>query len=180
LRCQAILTARAHSKSWAEIATMLGVTRQSAWEKWHDLDAVPAEVPETVPAGESEVGGDVVGGDVVGEVVDRALSGLAEPHVVTVPDLIGLPWADARQALADARFLPVAPENHGPLPQPDESAWVVVDQTPTGGARRSPGSSVTVWLDRGGGTGVREPRRPTPTLRSARGERDEESQEAVG
>ena len=103
----------------------------------------------------------------------------AERDVVTVPDLIGLAWGDARQLLAKAELVPVAPESHGPLPGPEESGRVVVDQTPTGGTRRAPGSSVTVWLDRGG-AGVREPRRPTPTPRSARGERDEQSQEAVG
>src|SRR6476659_5254166 len=34
----AVRTARRHGKSWAEIATRLGVTRQSAWERWRDLD----------------------------------------------------------------------------------------------------------------------------------------------
>jgi hypothetical protein len=34
----AIKTARRHDKSWSDIATMLHMTRQSAWERWHDLD----------------------------------------------------------------------------------------------------------------------------------------------
>jgi hypothetical protein len=34
----AVRTARHGGASWAEIATMLGVTRQSAWERWRDLD----------------------------------------------------------------------------------------------------------------------------------------------
>lgn len=34
----AVRTARQHGKSWAEIATHLGTTRQSAWERWRDLD----------------------------------------------------------------------------------------------------------------------------------------------
>jgi DNA invertase Pin-like site-specific DNA recombinase len=38
--------ARAAGLSWTEIATALGVTRQSAWERWHELD-------ETVDAGPS-------------------------------------------------------------------------------------------------------------------------------
>lgn len=31
--------------SWTEIATSLGVTRQAAWERWHEVDAeeLPAE-----------------------------------------------------------------------------------------------------------------------------------------
>jgi hypothetical protein len=38
----AVRTARRHGKSWAEIATRLGVTRQSAWERWRDLDDAEA------------------------------------------------------------------------------------------------------------------------------------------
>lgn len=34
----AVRTARRHGKPWAEIATALGVTRQSAWERWHEFD----------------------------------------------------------------------------------------------------------------------------------------------
>ena len=30
--------AREAGLSWTEIATALGITRQSAWEKWHELD----------------------------------------------------------------------------------------------------------------------------------------------
>src|SRR6478736_10304535 len=45
----AVRTARRHGKSWAEIATRLGVTRQSAWERWRDLDN--AETPAGVGSG---------------------------------------------------------------------------------------------------------------------------------
>jgi hypothetical protein len=34
----AVKTARRGGASWAETATMLGVSRQSAWERWRDLD----------------------------------------------------------------------------------------------------------------------------------------------
>jgi hypothetical protein len=34
----AVRAARLHGKSWAEIAAHVGVTRQSAWERWRDLD----------------------------------------------------------------------------------------------------------------------------------------------
>lgn len=30
--------ARQTALSWTEIATALGVTRQAAWERWHELD----------------------------------------------------------------------------------------------------------------------------------------------
>ena len=38
----AVRAARGRAKTWAEIATRLGVTRQSAWERWRDLDDEPA------------------------------------------------------------------------------------------------------------------------------------------
>lgn len=92
----AVRVARQHSKSWTEIATTMGVTRQSAWERWRDLD-------ESVPQRE-------------------------------------------------------------PVP-----------------AREMPaGSTVTLWIERGGGSGVREPRRPKPVPRQPRGMRDEVSDEAIG
>lgn len=34
----AVTTARRHGKSWTEIATMLDITRQSAWERWHEVE----------------------------------------------------------------------------------------------------------------------------------------------
>jgi hypothetical protein len=174
----AVKTARAHGKSWAEIATMLGVTRQSAWEKWRDLDVGPAAGARSVRL---QTPDDVLVGEVVGEVVDRALAQRAERSSVLVPDVIGLAWPDARDVLAKAWLVPVAPAVGGlPLPEPGEPGAVVVDQTPKAGARRAAGSAVTVWIEHGGGAGVREPRVPKPTMRSARGERDEESQEAIG
>ncbi|CRK60778.1 hypothetical protein [Alloactinosynnema sp. L-07] len=40
----AVRTARAHGHSWSEIAATLHITRQTAWEKWRDLDSCnPAE-----------------------------------------------------------------------------------------------------------------------------------------
>jgi hypothetical protein len=39
----AVKTARRHDKSWSDIAAMLHMTRQSAWERWHaDIDVPPA------------------------------------------------------------------------------------------------------------------------------------------
>lgn len=35
---QTVRHAREAGMSWTEIATALGVTRQSAWERWHELD----------------------------------------------------------------------------------------------------------------------------------------------
>lgn len=38
--------ARKAGLSWTEIAAALGVTRQAAWERWHELD-------ETLPEGDA-------------------------------------------------------------------------------------------------------------------------------
>jgi len=37
----AVQTARSHGQSWNEIAVALGVSRQSAWEKWHESSSEP-------------------------------------------------------------------------------------------------------------------------------------------
>ncbi|MBE8522008.1 hypothetical protein ILP97_31755 [Amycolatopsis sp. H6(2020)] len=39
----AVATARRHNRSWAEIATALHLSKQAAWEKWHDLGTERAE-----------------------------------------------------------------------------------------------------------------------------------------
>ncbi len=35
---EAIRIARRSGRSWAEVAVRLGITRQSAWERWQDVD----------------------------------------------------------------------------------------------------------------------------------------------
>ena len=57
---------------------------------------------------------------------------------------------------------------------------VVTDQTPEAGAKVPAGSPVRLWIERNGGAGVREPRRPKPTPRSGRALPPELSDEAVG
>ncbi len=160
----AVRTARRHGKSWAEIATMLGVTRQSAWERWRDLDE-GGERPESVP----------------GEVVERAARELRRRSSTVVPDVIGMSWDDARHALQRVGLVAVGPDPDGPplnaMGWPDA---VVTDQSPESGARVPGGSSVTLWTERGGGSGVREPRRPKPAPRAARAMLDETSDGAVG
>jgi hypothetical protein len=44
----AVHTARAGDCSWAQIAVALHMTRQAAWEKWHDLET-PAAMVTTTP-----------------------------------------------------------------------------------------------------------------------------------
>src|SRR3954469_14444737 len=38
---EGVRSARGHGRSWSEIAVRLGVARQSAWERWRDVDEYP-------------------------------------------------------------------------------------------------------------------------------------------
>jgi len=167
-------TARRHGKSWAEIATKLGVTRQSAWERWRDLDDATTPPPT----------------DEASDPVERAIAdagGLPERALrhrrgssVVVPNVIGMPWLDARKELADRKLVAVGSDPDGlPLPAIASSGSVVSDQSPESGAKVPRGSSVTLWLDRGDG-GVREPRRPAPAPLAGRQMQPEPADEAVG
>jgi hypothetical protein len=166
----AVRTARRHGKSWAEIATRLGVTRQSAWERWRELDdPAPPEPAESSSRRERILG------------VAAAAAARRRASSVVVPNVVRLSWDDARQVLHNAGLVGVGPDPDGPplatLGWPD---GVVTDQSPEAGAKIPPGSPVTVWLERGGGSGVREPRRPKPDPRTGYERRDEPSDEAVG
>jgi hypothetical protein len=68
---QAVRVARRHRKSWSEIAVQLGVTRQSAWERWRDVD------------------------EQTGQPVDT--------ESVTVRDVVGYTWVEARHTLNKGR-----------------------------------------------------------------------------
>lgn len=38
----AVKTARPHGKTWAEIGTQIGISRQAAWDKWREYAAAAA------------------------------------------------------------------------------------------------------------------------------------------
>jgi PASTA domain len=173
----AVRTARRHGKSWAEIATMLGVTRQSAWERWRELDD---------PAGEQPTGrAPSVPRFAPPEVVASAPWNLRRRSSTVVPNVVGMSCDDARQVLRQKGLSAVGPDRDGPsladLGWPD---GVVTDQSPESGAKVPVGSSVRLWVERGGGSGVREPRRPSPAPKTSREWRDQPidqpSDEAVG
>jgi hypothetical protein len=187
---EAVRTARKHGKSWSEIAVRLGVTRQSAWERWRDVDDDAA----TQPAGRESPS------DVASEIRASAAAGLAQQagssheataqapserrrrSSVTVPKVIGMSWDDARTQLQNRGLMAVGPDPDGPpLTASGWPAGVVTDQSPESGAKVPPGSPVTLWVDRrGGGSGVREPRRPKPDPKTGRKIRDEVTGETVG
>ena len=156
----AVQAARRDGKSWAEIATNLGVTRQSAWERWRDLDeqSTPVEIVTRAV-----------------EEVARARRGKrSELEQVKVPDVIGMSCSEATTILFGAGFVPLAHNAGGdPVPLATVRSGRVTDQVPKAGVERRPGSSVTVWYDQGD-AGVREPRRPTPPLREASAEADDD------
>lgn len=171
----AVRTARGCGRSWAEIATKLGITRQSAWERWSDLDAPPPQ-----PA--------------AGEAAHAAVTELAEARLpdrrtaremrrrstVKVPDVIGKRWNEARIALERRGLRAVAGDPGGPpVDVLQHSQRVVTGQSPEWGARVAPGTAVRLWTERGGGAGVREPRRPRPQRGTGREMQAEPSDEAI-
>ena len=158
---EAVRAARRRGRSWAEIATKLGVTRQSAWERWRDLDDVAtteAVEEEAVPGPARREG---------------------RRKTVRVPNVVGLTFDDAVVKLAERGFFGV-PDDPGVVPADLLGHAVVTAQGPEAGARVAAGSRVRLWVARGGGAGVREPRRPGPTPLTGRKVLDEPSAEAVG
>lgn len=148
----AVRRARRSNRSWAEIATVLGITRQSAWERWRDVDA-------------DESTSDPLA-DVASELV---LSATARERrraaTVVVPRLIGMRWDEARHQLEQLGLNGVRSDPDGPpLAALGWPNTVVTDQSPESGARVPTHTTVTLWLERGDGSaGDREPLRPKPT-----------------
>jgi hypothetical protein len=167
----AVRAARGNAKTWAEIATRLGVTRQSAWERWRDLDD---ERPVTRSPTD----------DVLGDLADAAAREITRSRretLVVVPDVTGLEWETAHRVLNSARLVAVSADPDGPpIPVLQFNGSVVVDQKPAPGERLKAGSPVTLWFGRGpGSTGVREPLRPHPSPRSTGGAVNEQTGESV-
>lgn len=162
----AVRTARRHGKSWAEIATRLGVSRQSAWERWRDVDDETGTAE--MPTAEDQL---------IREVLERRGRGLRRRSSVVVPNVVGMTWDAAREELRRKDLFGVNADDD-PLPW---STAVVTDQSPESGAKVAVGSRVLLWVERGeGGAGVREPRRPKPTPGHGREWLPEPSDEAVG
>jgi hypothetical protein len=89
----AVKAARRQRKSWAEIATKLGVTRQSAWERWRDLDDA-----DEASTGEGAVIGLAASDAVSASSVRRSGRDIARTTLnsVVVPDVIGMSFDQAR------------------------------------------------------------------------------------
>lgn len=155
----AVRTARLRGKSWAEIATHLGVTRQSAWERWRDLDDAPREPqPGREPPGLA---------DTAAHLVEMSVRERRRASKVRVPNVVGLEWSEAQRVLSSDGLVAINADPDTPIDLRSGS-WIVRDQSPESGARVPAGSDVRLWLRGDGDAGVREPRRPRPTPQSAR------------
>jgi hypothetical protein len=169
----AVRTARLRGKSWAEIATHLGVARQSAWERWRDLDDSPSQ-------GESERSAESTTlDDAAADLLQMRAREQRRASTVTVPDVVGLEWIEARDVLTGKGLVAINANPDTPA-VPGSQGWIVSDQSPESGARVKVGSLIRLWLNGDGGAGVREPRRPQPTPISAREMRPDPRDQAVG
>jgi hypothetical protein len=150
-----VRAARRYGKSWTEIATQLGVSRQSAWERWRDLDGTTppsAVIPDPHVTPEAEAAAELVG---------RTARSRRRRASTVVPNVIGRSWDDAQGILLAIGLVAVGAEG-----APDDSDAVVTDQSPESGAKIPSESVVKLWVGRSGGSaGVREPIRPRPTPR---------------
>jgi len=149
---EAVRVARRGRKSWAEIATRLGVSRQSAWERWKELDEEPSPPPAQP----------------------------ARTHVV-VPNVVGMSWPIAQHRIVEENLHALIADP-APMPflGPEAADFHVVEQKPVAGERVASHSEVTVWLYRGpGSASERAPLTPPPDPRARRGAIDEETGESV-
>ena len=107
----AVRTARSHGKSWAEIATRLGVTRQSAWERWRDLDEAPSAPVESPSEGALRAEAEAAAA-----VVTQAARDRRRRSSTVVPNVVGMTWGKAREVLFDKGLVAVGSDPDGPPP----------------------------------------------------------------
>jgi hypothetical protein len=168
----AVRTARLHGRSWAEIATHLGVTRQSAWERWRDLDDTRGVEQQLNPQSTAL-------NDATEHLLEMGVRERRRSSKVLVPNVVGLDWIQAREVLAGSELVAINVQPDA-LTDPGSRSSVVTDQSPESGARVPAGSVVRLWLRGDGDAGVREPRRPRPTPRSSAKALSETRDRAIG
>lgn len=188
---EAVRNARRHGRSWAEIAVKLGVTRQSAWERWRDLDET-ASAPPAAPA--APTAPDDIERSFEDDYDELEAQLLTDPglparmadelqpqmFMVTVPKVTAMTRHHAQTVLRRVNLIAVGPDSDGvPLDAVSDPDDIVIDQSPEADAKVPPGTSVMLWTDRRGGSGVHEPRRPMPDPKTDRAMRDETTGDVV-
>lgn len=166
----AVRAARRRGRSWTEIATMLTISRQSAWERWRELHSSDSE---TQPDKRDQAAA------ATGNLIARA----RRRRTVEVPDVVGFTVAEALGVLTSTGLVAASATLGIELRETDPNLppAVVVRQYPDSGTRLPAAATVRLWLERGDGeAGVREPRRPTTPPQAERARRDEPTEEAVG
>src|SRR3954452_1319275 len=105
----AVRTARKQGRSWTEIATQLGIARQSAWEKWRDLDEAGGRGEQAIAAA----------------AVDVVARERRRRSKTSVPNVVGQSWEGARALLCQSELLATNadPDAAPPL----EPGWYVSD-----------------------------------------------------
>lgn len=176
----AVRAARQERLSWAEIAVRLGVSRQSAWQRWRDVDEElssqrpPAKAtgrstrPSLRDATEALLGR--ASNELLQDVANQATGTRLRRRSSVVPNVVGLGWDEARVRLSAVSLIGVRPDLDSPSAQgaDQDTGAVVVEQSPAAGTRVPFGSLVRLRIERGGGSaGVREPRRPAPAPKHA-------------
>jgi hypothetical protein len=152
--------ARRDGRSWTEIATRLGISRQSAWERWRDVDDSPPTPLE--PFGSTEAVAAVMA-DAASEQISEQAGWRRRRGSVRVPNVVGLPVTEAVRVVTESGLLPIGPDPDVPDPiVMAKPGSVVTDQSPESGAKVAPRSRVRLWISGGDGDGVREPRNPPP------------------
>ncbi|MBO0877098.1 MAG: PASTA domain-containing protein, partial [Pseudonocardia sp.] len=116
---EAVRTSRRHGKSWAEIAIRLGVARQSAWERWRDVDE-PDDPRRTEAGSPPDALSRIAADELVGEP-DAGSTPVGEPSArrrrassVVVPNVVGMSWDRARRVLHGVGLLAVGTDPDGP------------------------------------------------------------------
>lgn len=176
MELEAVRAARRERRSWAEIATRLGVARQSAWERWRDVDDEPPGVDETPPRAD-----DAGATSTLVEDVDETLTSLEDTtaplDIVVVPSVVGLSWSAAQRRLLEFHLHAVSSDPQlTALVGPDAIDVIVLDQKPSAGESTPAMSAVTLWLRRGpGSAGLPAPLPPPHDPYAARGRVDEET-----
>jgi transposase-like protein len=156
----AVRAARRDGRSWTEIATRLGISRQSAWERWRDVDDSRPGPPG--PFGSTEAVA-AVPADAAAEQISEQAGWRRRRGSVRVPNVVGLPVTEAVRVVTESGLLPIGPDPDAPDPiVMAKPGSVVIDQSPESGAKVAPRSWIRLWISGDDGDGVREPRNPSP------------------